>query len=412
VIDRSICRRIAFGMTLLLSLVISLPTRPKAAHAETWVQHTVTFGETLAFISQLTGTTETDLAEMNFLTRGDALAEGQQINIAEPFTPNIKLHRVAAGETLSAIAASYGMSRLLLTQMNALACYTCLTVGQPLRVLAAPSKDDADALPFPLLSIRVTPTVAVQGDVLIVRVAAQDAILVEGLFAGHRINFAPDPASLRAGDSGHYIGLMGVDDLLEPDNYSVTITAKTANGTLGVAKGRVRVQSGGFVLERVALPKELEPTIDLALSQIEEAEVKAIYSQFTPRQWWNAPFQLPVRGKLLSVYGNRRIYNGIDLGTYHSGYDISSIAGTPVTAAAPGRVAFVETLYIRGNTVIVDHGRGVFTGYFHMRQTSVQVGQAVNAGDKLGEVGTTGRSQGNHVHFDLAVGGVAVDPGY
>ena len=401
--------RIALALTVsLLSLAGAALPQPQRVHAAQAVQHTVAFGETLLALSQLTGSTEADLAQMNFITRGDALAEGQQINLAQPPVSNIKLHRVAVGETLNAIAMQYGMSRILLGQMNNLACNTCVIAGQPLRVLAAPSEEPADALPAPLLSIRITPNVAQQGDVLIVRVVTQDATSVEGMFAEHRINFVPDPND----KAGHFIGLMGVDGLMEPGKYGVDITAKTAGGTSGSATGRVRVRAGGYVTERVAIPKELQPTLDPELSKAEEAEVRAIYNQFTPLQWWDAPFRLPVRGKLLSVYGNRRVYNGIDLGTYHSGYDISSVAGMTVTAAAPGHVVFVKRLDIRGNIVIVDHGRGVFTGYFHMRQTEVHVGQIVNVGDKLGEVGTTGRSQGNHVHFDLAVGGVTVDPGY
>lgn len=401
--------RIVLALTIsLLNLAGASLPRPQRIHAAQTVQHTVAFGETLFALSQLTGTTEADLAQMNYITRGDVLTEGQQISLAQPPVSNIKLHHVAAGETLSAIAAQYGLSRILLVQMNNLACNTCMTIGQSLRVLAVPSEELADALPAPLLSIRITPNLAQQGDVLIVRVATQDAASVEGMFAEHRINFVPDPN----GTVGHFIGLMGVDGLMEPGKYGVAITATTGGGTTGFAAGHVRVRSGGYVTERVALPKELQLTIDPELSKTEEAEVRAIYSQFTPQQWWTAPFRLPVRGKLLSVYGNRRVYNGVNLGTYHSGYDISSIAGMTVTAAAPGRVAFVKRLAIRGNTVIVDHGRGVFTGYFHMRQTNVQVGQIVDVGDKLGEVGTTGRSQGNHVHFDLAVGGVTVDPGY
>lgn len=401
--------RIALALAIgLLGLASASLSRLRDAHANPLVQHTVAFGETLTAIAQLTNATEADLAEINAITRGDMLIEGQQINVAQPLALNIKLHQVASGETLSLIAAEHGISRLLLAQMNPLACNNCLVVGQSLRVLTNSSKVAADALPAPLLSIHVTPNVAEQGDVLIVRVATQDAISVEGMFAEHRINFASDSD----GKPGHFIGLIGVDGLIQPGKYNIRISAKANTGIVGDATGRVSVRAGGYVTERVALPKELESTLDPALSKAEEMKVKAVYSQFTLQQWWDAPFRLPVRGKLLAGYGNHRVYNGVDLGTYHSGYDISSIAGMTVTAAAPGRVAFVQRLDIRGNTVIIDHGRGVFTGYFHMRQTHVQVGQMVDIGDKLGEVGTTGRSQGNHVHFDLAVGGVTVDPGY
>ena len=95
-------------------------------------------------------------------------------------------------------------------------CSSCLVVGQSLRVLTVSSKEAADALPTPLLSIRVMPDVAEQGDVLIVRVATQDAISVEGVFAEHRINFASDSD----GKLGHFIGLIGVDGLIQPGKYN------------------------------------------------------------------------------------------------------------------------------------------------------------------------------------------------
>jgi murein DD-endopeptidase MepM/ murein hydrolase activator NlpD len=73
-------------------------------------------------------------------------------------------------------------------------------------------------------------------------------------------------------------------------------------------------------------------------------------------------------------------------------------------------VLAVEKWEVRGNAIVIDHGRGVFTGYFHLSKTNVKPGQLVNAGDVIGAVGTTGRSQGNHLHFDLAVGGTTVNP--
>jgi murein DD-endopeptidase MepM/ murein hydrolase activator NlpD len=144
----------------------------------------------------------------------------------------------------------------------------------------------------------------------------------------------------------------------------------------------------------------------------EETEIRRIYGSFSPIHWWDGPFRAPVKGKLLSVYGNRRVYNGVNLGTYHSGYDFSANGGTPVKAAAPGRVIVVRPFAIRGLTVVIDHGRGVFTSYYHLSKAGVSEGQMVDVGDEIGRVGTTGRSQGNHLHFELAVGGSPVDPGY
>ena len=84
--------------------------------------------------------------------------------------------------------------------------------------------------------------------------------------------------------------------------------------------------------------------------------------------------------------------------------------GTPVHASAPGRVAAVMQLKVRGNVVIIDHGRGVFTMYCHLSRTVVKEGQMVDVGDVVAYSGNTGRSEGPHIHWELAVGGITVDP--
>jgi murein DD-endopeptidase MepM/ murein hydrolase activator NlpD len=81
-----------------------------------------------------------------------------------------------------------------------------------------------------------------------------------------------------------------------------------------------------------------------------------------------------------------------------------------VHAAAPGIVAAVEQFDVRGLVVIIDHGRGVFTAYCHLSEATVKVGQQINIGDVIAKSGNTGRSEGPHIHFELAVNGVQVDP--
>ena len=90
--------------------------------------------------------------------------------------------------------------------------------------------------------------------------------------------------------------------------------------------------------------------------------------------------------------------------------DVSAPVGTPVHASAPGRVAVIRAFNIRGNVVILDHGRGVFTLYCHLSKFNVSVGDVVDVGDVIGYSGNTGRSLGPHLHWELAIGGVTVNP--
>jgi murein DD-endopeptidase MepM/ murein hydrolase activator NlpD len=115
---------------------------------------------------------------------------------------------------------------------------------------------------------------------------------------------------------------------------------------------------------------------------------------------------LPIQDfvEISSHYGARRSINGGPYDTYHEGTDFSAYRGSPVLAPASGIVSLAETLPVRGGSVILDHGLGIHTGYYHLSQINVEVGQHVNSGDLLGEVGTTGRSTGNHLHWDLLIG--------
>ena len=95
---------------------------------------------------------------------------------------------------------------------------------------------------------------------------------------------------------------------------------------------------------------------------------------------------------------------------HHSGTDFAADAGTPVIAAAAGRVAYVGLLTTRGNSVIIDHGVGVFTAYHHLSRIDVGVGEYVSQGEQVGLVGMTGLATGPHLHWELVVGGINVDP--
>lgn len=151
--------------------------------------------------------------------------------------------------------------------------------------------------------------------------------------------------------------------------------------------------------------------IDQQARDEERARLREIWNQVTPEPLWNGKFITPV-DSYLSVsagYGARRSYNGGPYLTYHEGVDYSAYGGTPVMAPAEGKVVLAEPLYVRGGAVIIDHGLGIFTGYYHLSAIHATAGQIVVPGDVVGEVGTTGLSTGNHLHWDLLINGIWVD---
>lgn len=133
-----------------------------------------------------------------------------------------------------------------------------------------------------------------------------------------------------------------------------------------------------------------------------------VYRQRLPSARWSGPLAQPVSGRRTSAFGRYRTYSD-GRRSYHYGTDLAAPAGTPVAAAAAGVVRHAGWQHIFGNVVIVDHGQGVSTSYNHLSATSVAVGDAVEAGQEIGRVGSTGQSTGPHLHWGLVVDGVSVD---
>ncbi len=144
----------------------------------------------------------------------------------------------------------------------------------------------------------------------------------------------------------------------------------------------------------------------------ERERLQEVWDTVTPQAFWQGDFQLPIADyvEITSLYGARRSVNGGPYNTYHEGADFSAYGGSEVRAPAAGQVALAETLSIRGGSVILDHGLGLHSGYYHLSAVHVSPGQSVEKGDLIGEVGSTGRSTGNHLHWDLLAGRTWIDP--
>lgn len=151
--------------------------------------------------------------------------------------------------------------------------------------------------------------------------------------------------------------------------------------------------------------------IDQASIEAERERLFAIWELDTAVPQFNTPFQPPINNylSLSSPFGARRSYNGGPYRTYHEGVDYAAYAGTAVYAPAAGTVVIAEQLYVRGGAVIIDHGLGIYTGYYHLSELLAAPGDVVQPGQQIGGVGTTGLSTGNHLHWDLLVDGIWVD---
>jgi len=138
-------------------------------------------------------------------------------------------------------------------------------------------------------------------------------------------------------------------------------------------------------------------------------EAMAIYNTITKESYINSEFILPLSSKITSDFGKARVYNG-SLKGYHSGTDFRAKVGTAIVASNDGIVVLAKDRFYSGGSVIIDHGGGVYTCYYHMSKFDVQKGDKVKKSQLLGLSGDTGRVTGPHLHFSARVGGVQVDP--
>lgn len=137
-------------------------------------------------------------------------------------------------------------------------------------------------------------------------------------------------------------------------------------------------------------------------------EANAIYRTTTPKRLWSERFALPMESVITSHYGNARMFNN-ELRSYHAGTDFRASIGTPIRAINDGKVALAKERFMSGNSVIIDHGEGIYSAYFHCSELKVAVGEVVKKGQIIALSGDTGRVSGAHLHFTIMAQGVSVD---
>jgi murein DD-endopeptidase MepM/ murein hydrolase activator NlpD len=207
-------------------------------------------------------------------------------------------------------------------------------------------------------------------------------------------------------------GLLGVDLEKKPGEYELKVTGQTTGGEKVACRTTIEVRAGRFATEKLTVGKQfVEPSAEqIKRANEERQKLRDIFDRVTPQRLWDGKFRIPLDGATTgSNFGRRRILNG-NPGSPHGGADFPAVTGTPVHSAQRGRVVLAEELFFAGNTVVVDHGLGIYTFYGHLSEIDVKVGDALETGTVLGKVGATGRVTGPHLHWGLTVERARVNP--
>lgn len=223
--------------------------------------------------------------------------------------------------------------------------------------------------------------------------------------------FGRDVPLFPTGDGRLWSGLIGVDLAAASGTYPVTIVVDDVETGSNATTEELLVRTKSFPVRRLSVPARFVelPGSVLARIQDESHRLDTLFqSAARPRQW-HRPFQAPASAPISGSFGARSVFNGQPRSP-HSGLDFRSDAGTPVMAPAAGVVALADSLYFTGNTVVIDHGLGLYSLLAHLSTFAIKDGDRVRGGEIVGFVGATGRVTGPHLHWTVRLNGARVDP--
>jgi len=367
----------------------------------------VDVGETLASLSKMYQIPADQLTKLNRLTSPAELYAGVAAVIKDPGESVPSQGRRATlspGLSPLELGVAEGINPWKLILNNQISRQWQIIPGEVLQVPGTKSTGPG-ALPEEFQKVQLKPERFVQGETAVIQINAPTGTTISGSLGEYNLEFFENNAN-------EFITLQGFhareDTGIKPLSFSGTLP----DGTPFALKQMVRVYAGDYIYEDINnVPPE---TVGVEKTEAETAELQEIALKFTANKRWAAPLLTPASpqytGAYASYFGNRRSYNGSGYQYYHSGLDYFSNVGDGIFAAAGGKVAYTGNLLLHGNTTMLDHGWGIFTLYAHQSEILVNVGEVVSAGDLIGKVGSTGRSTGPHLHWEVWVGGVQVNP--
>lgn len=211
-------------------------------------------------------------------------------------------------------------------------------------------------------------------------------------------------------DAEKMYALVPVSYYEKPSSKKIEVYYKEKNSHLTKSM-LINIEDGKYEKEKIEVTKsKVNPSKeDAKIAEQEYQEAMKIYNSTTAQSYITSEFIFPMDSFITSEFGKARVYND-SLQGYHGGTDFRAKVGTPIYACNDGVVVLAKERFYSGGTVIIDHGQGIYTCYFHMSKFDVVCGQKIEKSALIGSSGESGRVSGPHLHFAARVGGIQVDP--
>jgi murein DD-endopeptidase MepM/ murein hydrolase activator NlpD len=369
----------------------------------------VPFGESLQSLGRQYRLDPAVLRKLNHIVSPTELYAGYGLVVLEQEnqTPWTARSSLGQGETLLELAVKDDSDPWTIAQINNLSEPSAAIAGDILYLPSGDSTAPVSGLPSALVSAEVDPLPLSQGATAQIKIVTSQKVTLGGILGDYPLHFFTVTDNTQ-------VALQGIHGMADPGLYPLRIDVTLPDNTVQSFEQMVLVRSSDFPNEAI---NGVEPdTIDPAVTVPEEQWLLSVVSPRTPDKYWQGIFQMPVDSQqycLRSRYGNRRSYNGGIYHSFHTGVDFGVCSQShpfDIYAPADGVVVYTGFQTIHGNATIIDHGEGVYSGIYHQAEIDIAVGDHVSAGQLIGKIGATGRVTGAHLHWDLWVNGVQVDP--
>ena len=243
-----------------------------------------------------------------------------------------------------------------------------------------------------------------QGELAEIKLSAPGVMAAEGRLGSEKIYFYP-------GDNGVLTALVGADLESKPGPAQILVSGTTHSGSPWATEIPLKIKAKAFKSESFAVAQEFDQLSPEVLERIrrEQDQFARVFAVSAPQRLWARPFVGPLPKEITSPFGYRRVINGTPRAP-HTGVDLKAAMETPVLAANYGRVVLLGDFFYSGKSLVLDHGGGLFTVYFHLSEFKADEGAEVKKGDVIALSGMTGRVTGPHLHWGARMNGARVDP--